>query len=648
MQFTFSIERFHSCSALRYAWNLVFAFCVVFCSSLHVFAQDQKAKNSTDSLQRAILSATDDSTRVRLLNALAWEFRGVQTLRALEYGQQAAQLAEKMGWDAERIRSYNYIGVIYRNISNYPQAMSFYLKALELAEKNQNEKEIAYAYNNIGNLYLIQKQYTLSLENTLKSLASFQRLGDKRGAGYAHLRMGEVYEKQGMREQAIENYQESLRLRTELGDKEGLITPLNGLANILRQMKEYGKSLENYQKSISIERELSHKKGLAASLIGAATVYAELGNVATALAYAQEALGAAEGAGAMREVKDALKILYDAHAKTGDFQEAFRWQTRFLRLKDSLDNDETNKQLSLLRTEYEAEKREAEIQSLNDARRLQSIVLYGLLAGVLLLAVLLLVLIRFNNQRREANKALQAQNRKVEQERERSDQLLLNVLPSVIAERMKRGETTIAESFSEATVLFADIVGFTDISSRSSAADVVNLLDAIFSDFDALAEKYDLEKIKTIGDAYMVVSGVPLYTPDHAERIARFALDMMTVMHKYGSFSASPDEPQKVANILQIRIGIHVGAVVAGVIGKKKFTYDLWGDTVNTASRMESHGEAGKIHLSHAVYHLLHEIPLANEQTPRFLFEERGEIKVKGKGQMKTYYLIGTNIRAMG
>jgi class 3 adenylate cyclase len=603
-------------------------------------ADTQKNQTQVDSLQRLLMTAPPDSVRVQLLNALAWEFRGIQTLRALEYGRQAAKLAEELGITGEQIKAYNYIGVVYRNISNYPQAMSFYLKGLELAEKVHNEKEIAYSYNNIGNLYQIQKQYPLALENTFKALASFERLSDKRGAGYAHLRLGEVYEKQSMHEQAIEHYQESLRLRTELGDKEGLITPLNGLANIYRQMNQLSRSLENYTKSIAIERELGHKKGLASSLIGASRVFTAQGNAALALEYGQEALHAAEQASAMREVEDALNVLYEAYSKKGDFKNAFDWQTRYLHIKDSLDNDETNKQMSLLKTEYEAEKREAEIKMLNESQRMQTLWLNGLIGAILLLIGFTIVLIRFNRQRRAANKALRKQNVEVEHERQRSESLLLNVLPAAIALRIKNGETTIAETFNEATVLFADIVGFTLISSQSSAPDIVNLLDAIFSDFDALAEKYNLEKIKTIGDAYMVVGGVPSPSSDHVERVARFALEMMTEMQKYSDYTF-----EEQTSVLQIRVGIQTGSVVAGVIGKKKFSYDLWGDTVNTASRMESHGEAGKIHVSKQIFDTLFTMPVQRGETPRFIFEERGKISVKGKGEMETYYLTGTNIR---
>jgi guanylate cyclase len=201
-------------------------------------------------------------------------------------------------------------------------------------------------------------------------------------------------------------------------------------------------------------------------------------------------------------------------------------------------------------------------------------------------------------------------------ERDRSEALLLNILPSPIAARLKDGPTTIADSFDAVTVLFADIVGFTTLSSRITTDELILVLNEIFSAFDALAAKHGLEKIKTIGDAYMVVGGVPTTRADHAEAIARMALDMRDTIAKRDN--------------LDIRIGIHSGPVVAGVIGTRKFSYDLWGDTVNTASRMESHGEPGRIQVSDVTRDLL---------AKHFDLTERGTIVVKGKGEMHTWFL---------
>lgn len=209
----------------------------------------------------------------------------------------------------------------------------------------------------------------------------------------------------------------------------------------------------------------------------------------------------------------------------------------------------------------------------------------------------------------------------IQKEKDTSEQLLLNILPCAIADRLKRGETVIADGFNDVTVLFADIVNFTELSATISPVKLVCLLNEIFSAFDSLAEKYSLEKIKTIGDAYMVVGGLPLYRPDHAEAIANMALDMQRVINKFAG---------ELGKSFDIRIGISTGPVVAGVIGIKKFIYDLWGDTVNVASRMESHGQAGSIHVSASTHDILQH---------KYQFIDRGEIMIKGKGKMQTYFL---------
>jgi len=213
--------------------------------------------------------------------------------------------------------------------------------------------------------------------------------------------------------------------------------------------------------------------------------------------------------------------------------------------------------------------------------------------------------------------------RQVAAEQEVSERLLLNILPEAIAERLKKGERTIADSFPEVTLLFVDIAEFTPLSAEMSPRDLVYLLNQLFSAFDRLAKRYGLEKIKTIGDAYMVAGGLPTPRPDHAEAIAEMALGIQKIIP---SFMGKENEP------LRVRIGIHTGPVVAGVIGINKFSYDLWGDTVSTASRMESHGIEGCIQVTAAAYDCLKD---------KYEFVERGRISVKGKGKMATYLLVG-------
>jgi adenylate cyclase len=207
-------------------------------------------------------------------------------------------------------------------------------------------------------------------------------------------------------------------------------------------------------------------------------------------------------------------------------------------------------------------------------------------------------------------------------EEEKAENLLLNILPPEIAEILKEGEKTIADHFDGASILFADLVGFTPLTNHLEPVKVVNLLNEIFSQFDLLVEKYAVEKIRTIGDNYMVAAGVPRPQPDHALRLAQMGLEMREYIQ---SKWANGDPP------IDFRIGINSGPVIGGVIGRKKFVYDIWGDAVNIASRMESQGVAGQIQVTRATYELI---------CAEFLCEPRGAIEVKGRGEMDTYFLV--------
>ena len=207
-------------------------------------------------------------------------------------------------------------------------------------------------------------------------------------------------------------------------------------------------------------------------------------------------------------------------------------------------------------------------------------------------------------------------------EREKSDRLLLSIFPKSIAQKLRDSNQSVADSFDNITVIFADIVGFTELSSALSPTELVQMLDEVFSEFDNLVEKYSIEKIKTIGDAYMAVCGLPLPDPQHCHKVAEMALDFNQIVKSKFSKKYS----------LKLRIGIHTGKAVAGVIGNKKFSYDLWGDTVNIASRFEAGGQPECIHITDAVKHSLGD---------QYIYEDRGEVPIKGKGMMKSFFLMG-------
>jgi class 3 adenylate cyclase len=244
---------------------------------------------------------------------------------------------------------------------------------------------------------------------------------------------------------------------------------------------------------------------------------------------------------------------------------------------------------------------------------------------------------------RALQKSLQVQNAQLQREiverkriegalrrsQKQSEQLLLNILPEGIVKRLKENPGSIAHQFRDVTVLFADIVDFSRLSAHLSPGELITLLNEIFSTFDELAERHGLEKIKTIGDEYLVVGGLPTPRPDHAQAVAEMALDMQLIIGQFKSQDGAP---------FTMRVGINTGPVVAGIIGRKKFSYDLWGTTVNVASRMASLGLAGHTQVTQSTYDRLHE---------QYQFSERGVVDVKGKGQMMTYFLVGRTGRAM-
>jgi adenylate cyclase len=218
---------------------------------------------------------------------------------------------------------------------------------------------------------------------------------------------------------------------------------------------------------------------------------------------------------------------------------------------------------------------------------------------------------------------LQAEKELVELEKEKSEKLLLNILPGAIAGRLKSGEKTIANGHATVSVMFADLCGFTALSRKTNPAQLVEMLNGIFTAFDLIVEKHGVEKIKTIGDCYMMVGGLPTHRDDHAQVVADAALEMVQALDRLNQINGTD---------LKMRVGIHTGPVVAGVIGKIKFTYDLWGDTVNVASRMESSGLPGMVHLSEQTQEAL---------KGKFMLEERGFVECKGLGQVKTFFLKG-------
>ncbi len=290
-------------------------------------------------------------------------------------------------------------------------------------------------------------------------------------------------------------------------------------------------------------------------------------------------------------------------------------------IRDSLYNEENTRQLTRIQMQYEFERKEAVAiaeQEKKDALAIQELkrqklVLNGFMGGF---TVVLLFAGIFFKQRNRIGK-----------EKKRSDELLLNILPAKVAEELKSKGAADAQMIDQVTVVFTDFKGFTAMSQKLSPRELVADLHSCFSEFDRICEKYGIEKIKTIGDAYMAAGGLPTPNTTHWKDVALAAIEMAEAVKKEKTLKQSAGLP-----FFEIRIGIHTSPVVAGIVGLKKFQYDIWGDTVNTASRMESNGEAGKINISQNTFELL-------KKDTDFTFESRGKIAAKGKGEIEMYFL---------
>ena len=405
----------------------------------------------------------------------------------------------------------------------------------------------------------------------------------------------------------------------------------------MQKLGRHDAAVAQLERALALRDEVGDQRGALSTRIAIGQTLVEANRARAAKPILAAALAEAKRL-AIPELEGEARVgLFETERALGRLAEAIEHLTAYVELRDKLLNASSQETIAEMQARFESERSAREIQVLQRDKEIQALVARrqellrnALVVLLVLLAILAAVaLSRYRLKKRaeavltDKNRELEAAHREVAAERDKSEQLLLNVLPPAIAGRLKDRETTIADRYAEATILFADLVGFTRLAQRMDAESVVRMLNDVFTRFDALTDRYGLEKIKTIGDCYMAVGGVPEERAGHCAAVADMALDMIRELDAFNAASGQA---------LQIRIGINTGSVVAGVIGRKKFIYDLWGDAVNTASRMESHGEPSRIHATQAVVDAIGD---------RYVFEARGEIEVKGRGPMATWFLVG-------
>jgi adenylate cyclase len=612
--------------------------------------------SATDSLISLADIATTDTARIRLLNTISWEFKSSDPQEAQRFADSALTISKRINFKQGESEAFKNLGVIEYLQGNYDNAIPRFEAALRIMEELHDKKNAGKICGNLGLAYAKKGNYPLALEYHLKSLKNSEEVGNKQGISASLNNIGIILLKQGNVDKALEYYKRSLEISRELADKSGISNNLINIGNIYLKKAQQEEALTYFFQSLELRKELNNKKGVYSCYNNIGSAYMELSNYTEALKYLDMALAGKkeinddqdipsillnigyiyekqkvynkaleymkqslntateiENIDYIKQAWLGLSVVYDGMNNHKEGYAAFK---NYVAIKDSLVNGENTDRISELQTLYQTEKKDKEIQLLNKEKELQQANINR--QRVVIISAVLVLVLAFSLAY------------SIFKGKKRSDELLLNILPAEVAEELKEKGYADARLIEEVTVLFTDFKGFTAMSEKLSPKELVKDLHECFSAFDLIMEKHGMEKIKTIGDAYMAAGGLPTKNSTHATDAIKAALEMRDFVEE--------GKAKKIASGLpffEIRIGIHTGPVVAGIVGIKKFQYDIWGDTVNTASRMESSGEVGKVNISESTYELVKDIPIAIGIN----FEYRGEIEAKGKGKVKMYFV---------
>lgn len=549
-------------------------------------------------------------------------------VEAYDRYRRSLEIAENTGDKNAIALALHRIGIIYFYQGDKPRAIDYYSRSLKLREEIGDKKGISASLNNLGIVYSQEELYDKALDFFTRSLALGRELGDKRGEASALNNLGLVYKAQGEAEKAFDYYTASMKISEELNDRRDVAAALNNIGHIHEIRGNLDEALKSFGESVEIKKTIGDKQGIATSLVNIGLIQLGRKEFSNAVENCEEAFNSAGEIGALQEQQKACECLYKSYKTMGKQEKALVYHEKLLDLNDSLQVQETTRILqhiefakqmladSLARAGEKFKMQQAHRAELRRKNQIRNALILSsglLLAG----AGALYTRIRYIRRSRAA----------IAKEKELSDNLLLNILPEEIASELKQNGKAAPRKFENVSILFTDFQEFTRISSSLSPEKLVTELNECFRIFDQICGKYKIEKIKTIGDAYMAAGGLPVYTPDSVKNTVLAALEMAEFMrNRYAEKSAAGD------TTFEMRAGVHTGPVVAGIVGVRKFQYDIWGDTVNTASRIEGSGEAGKVNISRQTYELI-------KDDRMFQFEHRGELMVKGKGCTEMYFV---------
>jgi adenylate cyclase len=666
--------------------KVLFLLIIIAGINLQSLAQKQ-GQSKVDSLLSVLKTAKPDTAKVNILNALADEFRNNDPDSAMYFAGEALALAVKLNdkmkiadvhltlgavltdfgnfekamkscndalaiyeqllptaagnektGDKSRILKqkaavYNNMGNIYMEQGNYPEAMKNYFTSLKIKELTGDKKGIAASYNNLGNISTVQGNYPEALKDYLASLQIFEEIGDQQGIASSYNNIGAIYYNQRDYTEASKNYLASLKIKEQIGDKKGIAASYNNLGFIYMEQGKYPDALKLNFAAMKICEEIEDKQGLAFSCNNIGFIYMKQKKNKEAYQYLNNGLSLAKEIGSLYDITTSFSGLAALDSATGNYKQALEHFKLYVITRDSMFNQENIKKMVQSKMQYEFDKKEAlaKVEQENkDALaqkeiQKQKLVRNGFIGGFAVVLFFAYVVFRQRNKISKEKKISEEERKKSEAEKERSEELLLNILPATVAAELKQTGHCLAKTFSMVTVMFADFKDFTIISEKVSAELLVDEINYCFSAFDAIVQKYKVEKIKTVGDAYVCVGGLPVPSYSHAFDMVSTAIEIRNFMLK-----RKQEKEAKGEITFELRVGIHTGPVVAGIVGVKKFQYDIWGDTVNLAARLESSGEVGQVNISGTTYSLVKD---------KFNCTHRGKITAKNKGELDMYFV---------
>lgn len=524
--------------------------------------------------------------RNHLLKATVLQHKGNYP-QALEEAQLALKIAIAAVDSADMADCYNSIGQIYEHQGDYNKALNYHTDALRINYTIKEPSRIAKSMSLLGNIYASLQQYDKAIDIYKESMEYIDTVNNRLQLGIALGNMGFVYYEKGM-----------------LYEKNG---KTDSAMNFL-----YPLSLRITEQAIRIFEGSQSTRFTIIGYLNKGLVYNKLRDFITAEKLCLDAFHLAEQLKLPPLVRDACECLYESKKGRGEYTSALAFYETFVHIRDSLVNKDREREMveKELGFNYEKEQLADSLQHSQEQAakeyhiQKQRIGLFAVAGVLVLLGVLVVVVFRG---------------------KKRSDELLLNILPYETAMELKKKGSAEAKQFEQVTVLFTDFKGFTNIAEKLSPQELVSEIDQCFKGIDLIMEKHHIEKIKTIGDAYMAVGGLPVTNTSNAVDVLKAAFDILDLMKKLREEKEVLGKP-----FFEIRIGIHSGPVIAGIVGVRKFAYDVWGDTVNTAARIESGGEANRINISGATYLLVKDVCNCSY---------RGKIEAKGKGEIDMYFV---------